>query len=306
MTVKVDDGESARELHVATVQEEQEFRNLPIRSSHKTMLESFITADEQVFIKLSMSYDNLFGKRSHFRWVYENMLPLLGKPFILFTPADVGHYLAEFEFDGEVYVLPAGVEKIMAYRTTPPLDFCVAYARAADVRYPQQWCQRLLAEKPVVASGRGYRIRWNNGPVGAFRRFNRRYQRSVQRWLQPIAAEATTQERDKAMRGKADALAKLFSVNGFDAAVWKMLQHIAGEENIYRNGAMTSRVGGFPAQSKVIEMPRALRGEAGLRVLSVYKRIVQSVQISTDPLFSELAGVFYEPMGEDRLLRRED
>ena len=295
-TIKVDEAEGTNELHIATVSEEKNFKHLPFYSSRNTTLESFVTKDEQVFIKLRMNFENLFGKRKHFKWVYQHMLPLLGKPFILFKPGDVNYYLDAFKFIGEVYILPAGVEKVMAYRDVPQSDFCIAYANAAGKLHPLQWCEKLFSNELGTPTGRG---RLRDGEELKFRNFLNHYVKTARIWLQQPTDNMSVEKRDKLLRDKAYAIAKMFSANGFNAAVWKMLQRIAGEENIYRNGILTSRTGGFPAQSKIIEMPEPLRGMAAAQVLSAYKDIAQSVQISTDPLFSELQGVFYEPMGED-------
>ena len=296
-TIKMDDAEGTQELHIATVSEEKSFKHLPFYSSHNTTLESFVTKDEQVFVKLRMHFENLFGSRKHFKWVYQRMLPLLGKPFILFKPEDVNYYLDAFEFSGEVYILPAGLEKIMAYKDVPPSKFCIAYANAAGELHPLQWCEKLFNNEIGTLTGRG---RFRSGEGRRFRNFLNLYVKAARKWLQPTD-NMSVEKRDKLLRDKAHKVAKMLSANGFNAAVWKMLQRIAGEENIYRNGILTSRTGGFPAQRKVIEMPEPLRGEAAAQVLSAYKDITQSVQISTDPLFSELQGVFYEPMGEDLL-----
>ena len=296
-TIKMDRMEGNNELHIATISEKKDYKYLPFYSSHNTMLESFITKDEQVFIKLGMKFANIFGKRKHFKWVYQHMLPLLGKPFILFTPEDVGYYLDDFEFVGEVYILPAGLENIMAYRDASPSKFCIAYANADNQLHPRQWCEKFFQNRLSTTTGRG---RLHNRGAGRFRNFLNRYVAAVRSWQQQLNDAMSEKKRNELLRSKAHAIAKLFSSNGFNAAVWKMLQRIAGEENVYRNGILTSRTGGFPAQSKVIEMPEQLRGEAGAQVLEAYKSIKQSVQISTDPLFSELQGVFYEPMGEDR------
>lgn len=296
-TIKMDGAEGTNELHIATVSEEKDNKNLPFYSSHNTTLESFVTKNEQVFIKLRMHFDSMFGKRKHFKWVYQNMLPLLGKPFILFTPEDVNYYLDEFEFVGEVYILPAGLEKIMAYRDVSQLDFCIAYANAAGKLHPQQWCEKLFNKELGTFTGRG---RLQSSEERRFRNFISRYAKAARSWLQQPTDDMSSKQRDALLRDKAQAVAKMFSVDGFNAAVWKMLQRIAGEESVYRNGLLTSRTGGFPAQSKVVEMPEALQGKAGAQVLATYKNIKQSVQISTDPLFSELQDVFYEPMGEDR------
>ncbi len=296
-TIKMDDAEGTQELHIATVSEEKSFKHLPFYSSHNTTLESFVTKDEQVFVKLRMHFENLFGSRKHFKWVYQRMLPLLGKPFILFKPEDVNYYLDAFEFSGEVYILPAGVEKIMAYKDVPPSKFCIAYANAAGELHPLQWCEKLFNNEIGTLTGRG---RFRSGEGRRFRNFLNLYVKAARKWLQPTD-NMSVEKRDKLLRDKAHTVAKMLSANSFNAAVWKMLQRIAGEENIYRNGILTSRTGGFPAQRKVIEMPEPLRGEAAAQVLSAYKDITQSVQISTDPLFSELQGVFYEPMGEDLL-----
>ena len=295
-TIKMADTEGTNELHIATVSEAQNFKHLPFYSSYNTTLESFVTKDEQVFIKLRMNFENMYGKREHFKWVYQHMLPLLGKPFILFKPEDVNYYLEEFEFIGEVYILPAGLEKIMAYGDMPPSAFCIAYANAAGKLHPLQWCEKLFSNELGTFTERG---RLQDGAERRFRNFLSLYVKTARIWRQQLPDDMSVEKRDKLLRDKAHAIAKMFSVNGFNAAVWKMLQRIAGEENVYRNGILTSRPGGFPAQRKVIEMPEPLRGEASAQVLSVYKDITQSVQISTDPLFSELQGVFYEPMGED-------
>ncbi len=296
-TIKMSGTEGVSELHVATVSQEKESSYLPTYSTHNTMLESFITQDERVFISLRMNFKNAYGKRKHFKWVYQHMMPLLGKRFVLFTPEDVNYYLDYFKFIGEVYILPAGVDKIMAYRNVPRSDFCVAYANAADKLHPRQWCEQLFNNELGILTGRG---RLRDRTELRFRNFLNRYVKAARSWLRQPTDDMSEEKRDGILRDRAHAIAKMFSVGGFDAAVWKMLQRIAGEENIYRNGILTSRTGGLPAQSKVIEMPEQLRGEAGARVLSAYKNIKQSVQISTDPLFSELEDVFYEPMGEDR------
>lgn len=303
-SIRISDAEGVRELHTATVQEKQKADFWPAYSRHKTILESFVTDNERVFIKLSLSYDNLFGKRDHFKWVYENMLPLLGKTFILFTPPDVNFYLDEFEFKGEVYILPAGVDNIMAHLEQPMLDFCVRYANAAGASYPRRWCAAALQGDTDVPMELGHRTSFLRRAARhdhlRFRNFTSRYVAAARIWQQPLAMDLPMAERNKILRQKAHRIAKLFSANGFSPTVWRMLQNIAGEQNIYRDATITSRVGAFPAQSKVITMPAALRGEGGAQVSSIYKRIVQSVQIATDPLFAELEGVFYEPMAENQ------
>ena len=303
-TIKIGGTEETQELHIAKVNQEQSFSFLPFYSTHNTTLESFVTADEQVFIKLNMRYENLFGKRKHFDWVYRHMLPLLGKSFILFKPEDVNYYLDDFKFRGEVYILPAGVEKIIAYQETSTLDFCTAYANAAGQLYPRQWCQKALNSNFTISIGGN--VNEDAREADLFRAFGKRYIEAVRVWRKQPTSDMTTEERDKLMRDKAHKIAKVFSNSGFNPAVWKMLQRIAGEENIYRDGIFTSRTGGLPGQSKVIEMPKALRGEAGSEVPTMFNDIVQSVQISTDPLFSGLSDVFYEPMGEEDLAEEEE
>ncbi len=294
-TIKTDGSAGAAELHIATVTEKKKFRYLPFYSSHNTTLESFVTQDEQVFVRLRMKFKNLFGKREHFKWVYQHMLPLLGRPFILFTPEDVNYYLDDFEFAGEVYLLPEGVEKIMAYRQVTKQEFCVAYANAAGKLNPQRWCEKLFADELGTFTGRG---RMRSYDERRFRSFFGRYLEATHSWLRQPTGDMSEEERDQLWRDKARTIARMLSVDGFNAAVWKMWQRIAGEENIYRDGILTSRTGGFPSQSKIVAMPASVRGRAGERVAEVYRNIVQSVQISTDPLFSELSQVFYEPMGE--------
>ena len=253
-TIKMSGTDAPQELHIASVSEEKD-TNLRIYSSHNTKLESFVTKDEQVFVKLNMHYEHYFGKRKHFAWVYKNMLPLLGKKFILFTPEDVNYYLDEFEFIGEVYVLPEGMEKIVAYRRSGKQALCVAYAGAAGELHPQQWCDKLFAKRLGTRTGRG---RIPDHEERKFRNFLRLYVKAVNLWPQAPHDNMSAKEREKLLRGKAQAIAKLFSANSFNAAVWKMLQRIAGEDNIYRDGVLTSRTGGFPAQSKVVAMPEAI------------------------------------------------
>lgn len=302
-TIKLDKDKETHELHVARVQDKQDIKYVPFGSQHQTMLESFVTRDDKVFIRLNMKYENAWGKRDNFKWVYENMLPLLGKQFILFTPADVNYYLDDFEFNGEVYILPAGVDNIMAYLEQPMLDFCVRYANAAGASYPRRWCAAALQGDTDVHMQRGHR----RGIVGRaarsdhsrFRRFTASYIAAVRSWQQSVAADLPVAKRDELLRRKAHKIAQLFSTNGFSPTVWKVLQNIAGEENIYRNAILTSRTGGFPAQYKEIVMPANLQGKAEGHVPTVFREIVQSVQIATDPLFAGLEGIFYEPMGED-------
>ena len=285
--------EQRYELHMATINDSRRERTtLPLLQTANTTLRSFVTADEQVFVKLNMHYDSFLTKRKQFAWVYKNMLPLLGKQFILFTPAEVQYYLDVFAFRGQVYILPEGVRNIMSQHNLSRQNFCVRYASAAGKTHPRVWCNKLFNNELSISSGRG---RIMMAAERRFRNFRARYVKTVRTWQQPVTAE----KRNTQLRAKAHAIAQLFAAENFKPAIWRMLQAMAGEENIYRDAVLTSRTGAFPAQSKEIRMPAALRGGAEATTSQTFADIVQAVTIFSDPLFGELQKVFYAPMGED-------
>ena len=220
------------------------------------------------------------------------MLPLLGKQFILFTPADVRYYLDVFDFQGAVYILPDGVRNVMAQHHLSRHDFCVRYARAADKTQPRVWCEKLFKHQLSISTGRGRIMR---AEERRFRNFRARYLKTVRTWQQPVTAA----NREAQLRTKAHAIAQLFAAQNFQPALWQMLQTMAGEANIYRDAHLTSRTGAFPAQRKALSMPAALRGGAPATTPQLYADLVQTVTIFSDPLFGELQKVFYAPMGED-------
>ena len=312
-TVEIREGEREDELHVSTTEEEVRPK-LGLLSSRHTLLESYVTKNDEVFVKLNMHYSHMLGLREHFAWVYDNMLPLLGRPFILFRPQDIGYYLDDFKFSGEVYILPAGIEKILGLDTgvRSLSKLCTIYARyvprptAALVwegrgYAPQEWCRRVLSADESRFSGEYGR--WVGRQERDFKNFRAKFVKARNSYRQKLEGDLDREERHKILRNKAEHVAKLFEANGFKPAVWQALQAIAGEENIYRNGVLTSRTGGFPGQTKVIEMPESTRGGAGDRVITTFNNIIQSVQIYTDPLFGELQGIFYESMGEELVPR---
>lgn len=285
--------EQRHELHVATINDGSSERSpLPLLKNAGTTLRSFVTDDEQVHIKLSMHYNSVLTTRKQFDWVYQNMLPLLGKQFILFTPADVRYYLDVFAFRGEVYILPDGVRNVMAQHNFSRQDFCVRYARAAHKKQPRVWCNKLFNHELRINSGRGRTMR---AEERRFRKFRNLFLKTVRVWQKPV----TEEKHNAQLRTKAHAVAKLFAFGNFQPVVWQMLLAIAGEENIYRDAQLTSRTGAFPAQSKEINMPAKLRGKAGKTTPQMFDNLVQAVTIFSDPLFGELQQVFYAPMGED-------
>ena len=285
--------EQRHELHVATVTDNSSGHSIiPLLKNASATLRSFVTADKQVYLKLNLHYKSMLTRRKQFRWVYQNMLPLLGKQFILFTPADVQHHLDIFSFQGEVYILPDGVRNVMAQHRLSRQDFCVRYARAAGKEQPQLWCKKLFNNELTINSGRGRIMLMEER---RFRNFRSLYLKTVRAWQQPVTAEKNNAQ----LRSKAHAIAKLFAIGNFQPAVWKMLQAIAGEENIYRDAVLTSRTGAFPAQNKEITMPASLRGGAPATTPQMFENLVQAVTIFSDPLFDELQNVFYAPMGED-------
>ena len=285
--------EQRRELHVATVNDGASERPaMPLLKTAGMTLRSFVTADEQVYVKLNMHYDSIVTKRKQFAWVYQNMLPLLGKQFILFTPADVQYYLDVFAFQGEVYVLPDGVRNIMTQHHPSRQDFCVRYARTASKQHPRVWCNKLFNNAHGIHRGRRRIV---TREEQRFRNFHARYLKAVRAWQQPVTAEKSNAQ----LRAKAQAIAKLFAAENFQPAIWQMLQAMAGEENIYRDALLTSRTGGFPAQSKEIRMPASLRGGAAATTPQVFAGLVTAVTIVSDPLFDTLQKAFYAPMGEE-------
>ena len=280
------------ELHIATVNDgASERTSLPLLKNAGTTLRSFVTADKEVYIKLAMHYDSVLTKRKQFKWVYDNMLPLLGKQFILFTPADVQYYLDVFSFLGNVYILPEGVRNVMAHHHLSRQDFCVYYARIAGKTQPLRWCNKLFNNELGMHTGRG---RIMSREERRFRNFRKRYLKTLQAWQQPVMAE----KHESQLRAKAHAIAKLFVSGKFHPVPWQVLLAMAGEENIYRDARLTSRTGAFPAQSKEIRMPAPLRGGAPAKTPKIFAELVQAVTIFSDPLFGELQEVFYAPMGE--------
>ncbi len=292
-SIIVTDRAQRRELHVATVSDRRSDRAIvPLLKSARKTLRSFIAADERVYVKLDMHYDSFLTKRAQFAWVYHNMLPLLGKQFILFTPAEVRYYLDVFAFRGEVYVLPEGVRSVMAWHDLSRQDFCVRYARAAGKNHPHRWCRRLYDGGLGISSGRGRIVMTEER---RFRNFRARYLKTVRVWQQPLTAENSSAQRC----ARAQAVAELFAAGNFQPAVWQMLQAMAGEENIYRDAVLTSRTGAFPAQSKRLRMPASLRGGAAATTPQVFADLVTAVTIVSDPLFGELRRAFYAPRGDD-------
>ena len=305
-TIEINTDGDHRELHVSTV-EEKRHRDLVVFSNSHTLLETFVTRDEQVFVKLRLNFSNYLAKRKHFAWVYENMLPLLGRPFVLFTADDVNYYLDKFEFSGELYIMPEGIDNILG--ESSPLstkkDLCLLYARSSTkalivdnkVYTPRLWCQQILAGRGGITTGRG------TLPSVHFNRIQELWKRfSVARrsYRQPLSETLDRQQRHLLLRKRADTVARLFAANNFHPTTWQGLQNIAGEDHIYRDAVLTSRTGGFPGQSKQIEMPKRSRGGASKKVVETfYRDIVQAVEIYSDPLFGELQGVFYEDLGED-------
>ena len=288
--------EQQRELHVATVRDgsSKKKRWLPLLKSSRTLLRSFVTDDEQVFVTLDMYYKSLLANRKHFAWVYKNMLPLLGKPFILFTPADVNWYLKSFSFHGRVFILPAGIEKIMAATNIDEHAFCVSYARAARKNMPNLLCKKLLQDRMSLSNRNLIRASDERRLYALYRN----YRAAQHIWEQHLHLLSAA-ERSKLLRDKAQKIARLFATGHLHPTVWRMLQEMAGEENIHRDAKLSSRLGAFPAQRKVIKMPRVMQGKAGEKVEQALNKVVQSVEIFTDPLFDTLQEVFYTPMGED-------
>ena len=286
--------EQRHELHVATVEDDSRAGTLlPLMQTARITLNSYVTANEQVYVKLNMNYESFLTQRKQFSWIYQHMLPLLGKQFILFTPADVPYYLDVLAFQGEVYILPEGVRNIMAQHRLPRRDFCVRYASAAGKPYPRLWCDKLFDKTLGISSGRG---RIMMPQERRFRNFRARYLKTVQAWRQPLTTRAA---RSSQLRAKAHAVAQLFAAQNFQPAIWRMLQALAGEANIYRDAVLTSRTGVFPAQSKVIRMPASVRGKAAATTPQVFAELVQAVTIFSDPLFDALQQVFYAPLGEE-------
>ena len=293
--------EQRHELHVATVEDDSRAGTvLPLMQTARITLNSYVTANEQMYVKLNMNYESFLTKRKQFRWIYQHMLPLLGKQFILFTPADVPYYLDVLAFQGEVYILPDGVRNIMAQHRLTRRDFCVRYASAAGKLYPRLWCDKLFDKALGINSGRG---RIMMPEERRFRNFRARYLKTVQAWQQPLTTSAA---RSSQLRAKAHAIAQLFAAQNFQPAIWRMLQALAGEANIYRDAVLTSRTGAFPAQSKVIRMPASVRGKAAATTPQVFAELVQAVTILSDPLFDTLQQVFYAPLGEEIVSALQD
>lgn len=289
--VTTDRTQQRSELHVSTLENNaSKPNNLPLLNTSRMLLRSFVTDDEQVFVELDMHYKRYISDRKYFAWIYDNALPLLGKPFIMFRPADVSWYLGKFTFHGQVYIVPAGLRKIMDYGTSLQYDFCITYARSAHRKWPRQWCEDLLnnfnSERQATRATR------------LFRDFHKRYVEAFHAWQRP-QAQLPAAKRKKLLRAKAHAVARLFATGGFRPEVWRTLQAMAGDENIYRDGVLASQTGAFPAQSKEIRMPAVLQGGAGTAARTALARIVQSVEIFTDPLLGTLQEVFYVPMGDD-------
>ena len=285
--------ERQAELHVATIDDSgKKFATLPWVNTARKTLHSFITANEQVYVKLDMHYDSIFAQRKNFVWVYNNMLPLLGKQFILFKPEDVRYYLDLFTFHGAVYIIPAGIENIMSYASLSREDFCLRYARAVDKRQVHVWCHKVFNHELGMRTGRG---RIMTVEERRFRQFRTRYVNTIKLWRKPVIDE----QRSELLRNKAHGLARLFAVGNFSPAVWRVLLEMAGEENIYRNALLTSRTGAFPAQEKEIKIPASLRGGAGATTPQVFADVVDAIAIVSDPLLGALEEVFYAPAGED-------
>lgn len=305
-TIEINTDGDQRELHVSTVEEKRQ-RDFVVFSNSHTLLETFVTRAEQVFIKLRLSFSNYLGNRNHFAWVQRHMLPLLGRPFILFTADDVNYYLDKFEFSGELYIMPEGIDNILGQSS--PLrnkkDLCLLYARSSNkalviddtVYTPQRWCQLILAGRGGVRTGRGM---LPNIHLSRLRELWKRFSAARQSYRQVLAENLDRQQRHLLLRKRADTVARLFASNNFHPTTWQSLQTLAGEDHIYRDAILTSRTGGFPGQNKRIEMPKSVRGGAGKKVVEIfYRDIVQAVEIYSDPLFGELQGVFYENLGED-------
>ena len=285
--------EQQAELHVATIDSSgKKIPTLPWVNAARKTLRSFITADEQVYLKLDMHYNSIFSHRKNFAWVYNNMLPLLGKQFILFKPEDVSYYIDLFTFRGSVYVLPAGIENIMSYASLSKEDFCLRYARVAGKRQVRVWCSKLFNNELGMRTGRG-RIMTKDERL--FRQFRSGYVKTVKLWRKPVMGD----KRNELLRSRAHGLARLFAVANFRPAVWQVLLGMAGEENIYRDALLTSRTGAFPAQEKEIEIPVSLRGGAGATTPQVFTDVVDAIAIVSDPLLGALEEVFYAPAGED-------
>ena len=300
-TIELNTDGDRHELHVSTVEEKRQ-RDLLVFSNSHTLLETFVTRDEQVFVKLRLNFSNYLGKRKHFAWVYEHMLPLLAQPFVLFTPNDVNYYLDKFEFSGELYIMPEGIDNVLSSPLATKKDLCLLYARSLtkalvidNNRYaPQRWCQQILAGRGGIVTGRG------TLPSVHFSRIQELWKRFnvARRSYRQVLADSR-QQRHLALRKRADTVAKLFATNNFHPTTWRSLQTLAGEEHIYRDAVLTSRTGGFPGQSKQIEMPKHSRGGASKKTVETfYRDIVQAVEIYSDPLFGELQDIFYEDLGE--------
>ena len=305
-TIEINADGDHRELHVSTVEEKRQ-RDFVVFSNSHTLLETFVTRDEQVFVKLRLNFSNYLGKRNHFAWVQRHMLPLLGRPFVLFTADDVNYYLDKFEFSGEIYIMPEGVNNILGQQS--PLrskkDFCLLYARSSskalvidgDVYTPRPWCQHILAGRGGTRTGRGL---LPNVHFSRIQELWKRFSVARRSYRQVLADNIDRQQRHLALRKRANTIARLFASNNFHPTTWQGLQTIAGEDHIYRDALLTSRTGGFPGQSKRIEMPKQSRGGASKKVVEIfYRDIVQAVEIYSDPLFGKLQGVFYEDLGED-------
>ena len=285
--------ERQAELHVATIDDSaKKLPTLPYVDTARKTLRSFITADGQVYVKLDMHYESIFSHRKNFAWVYNNMLPLLGKQFILFKPEDVTYYIDLFNFRGAVYILPAGIENIMSYARLSKEEFCWRYARVAGKRQVRVWCSKLFNDELGIRTGRG---RMMGKEERRFRQFRTRYVKTVKLWR----ASVTSEKRRELLRNKAHGLARLFAVGNFRPEVWRVLLEMAGEENIHRDALLTSRTGAFPAQKKELKLPASLRGGAGATTPQIFADVVDAIAIVSDPLLGALGEVFYAPAGED-------
>ena len=284
------------ELHIATEGKENSQRNMKgilNYAARDLLLNTYVLDNDNLLVKLNMSYVNQFATRNDFRWIYQTMLPLLGKNFILFNPEDVTYHLRKFSFAGEIYVTGAGVERAVA---NSRMDICLAYARAATklviqgVRYtPSKWCKIALGERNRMLGRGGRRNTKLENRLYSFLRNFRQVRESLR---QP----ATSSE---ALLKRAEKVAKLFASNGFHAETWRTLLSLVGNKNLYRKAEVISAFGAFPGQESHIKLPKAMRGGADYGSLKEMERsMLQAVSIHTDPLLKELESFFYLDLGE--------
>lgn len=271
---------------------------LGLESRNRT-IKSMVDGNGNMLVKLDMNLNALQGNRRHFKAIYDMMLPLLGKQYLMFTPDDVVFHINKLTFEAEAYVSNTGLMNIFS---NSHADMCLAYARNASVlkargrrMSPQEWCD-------------AYYTRGNYRAGGVVRSKQQiRFSKFAANFVKTKDALASEDDDYDSLRKRSEYIARLFSSNKLHPETWRALLSMAGEENIYRYAKVYSRFGVFPGQEHELVMPEVMRGGADIDELKAQeRRMIQSVAMYSDPLLDDLQMMFYSTAGENLLLQLDD